>query len=507
MTIRYVGKGGNDANDGLSWANRKLTIDAVENTPVVKGDTVYIGPGVYREELTLDVSGEAGNIITYIGDVTGENTDGVGGAVVISATDDDLTGQGRRCITNNAKSFRTFRGLAFIAGSSSTASGVNMLGTKSDVTFEDCYFQQGSSNAVLLRFADANSAITIRRCVFMGGYGGGSARSLNITNTSDDASGVVVDSCLFYGYVGQLCLTRTSSALVNNCTFHSQSIGVSVSTVHTDFPVIVTNCLFMGCSTGVSAGSAGMLVEDYNNIIACSVERSNVAVGAHSTAYLAQFDVPILKAGYALGGWNPFALFKQSALRGIVGSTPTTTDLWGITKPVTEAKRSWGAIQHNPKARETTTIDGATGTSLKMADAGRVQIRVPVNAASTVFSIKVYREADYAGDLPQMIIKQPGVADNVTTDTGAAAGWNTLSATLTPTITPPWVVVELVSRNTATAGNYAVYFDTLSVADSADAFETWTNADMDMGVYAQEAGGSTGGGGAVRIVPLGRVGL
>ena len=63
MTVRYVGKGGSDSNDGLSWANRKLTLNGVEDTPVVAGDTIYVGPGTYRELLTVDVDGSSGNPI------------------------------------------------------------------------------------------------------------------------------------------------------------------------------------------------------------------------------------------------------------------------------------------------------------------------------------------------------------------------------------------------------------------------------------------------------------
>ena len=75
MTTYYVGSGGSDAADGLSWANRKLTLNGAEDVSVAAGDTVYVGPGVYRHTLTVDVSGSAGNIITYIADVTGQNTD------------------------------------------------------------------------------------------------------------------------------------------------------------------------------------------------------------------------------------------------------------------------------------------------------------------------------------------------------------------------------------------------------------------------------------------------
>ena len=91
MTAYYVGIGGSDANSGTSWANRKANIDSVENIPVAAGDTVYVGPGVYRETLTVDVSGTAGSPITYIADVTGQDTDGVGGLVRITGSNNDQT--------------------------------------------------------------------------------------------------------------------------------------------------------------------------------------------------------------------------------------------------------------------------------------------------------------------------------------------------------------------------------------------------------------------------------
>lgn len=63
---------GDDADDGLTFANAKLTLNGAEDVPVAANDTVYVGPGVYRETLTLDVDGSAGNPITYIGDISGE---------------------------------------------------------------------------------------------------------------------------------------------------------------------------------------------------------------------------------------------------------------------------------------------------------------------------------------------------------------------------------------------------------------------------------------------------
>src|SRR3989304_7878159 len=57
MPTYYVGPGGNDGNSGLTWALRKLTLNGAEDTPVAAGDICWVGPGVYRELLTDDISG------------------------------------------------------------------------------------------------------------------------------------------------------------------------------------------------------------------------------------------------------------------------------------------------------------------------------------------------------------------------------------------------------------------------------------------------------------------
>jgi hypothetical protein len=138
-------------------------------------------------------------------------------------------------------------------------------------------------------------------------------------------------------------------------------------------------------------------------------------------------------------------------------------DFYGIMRPITSAKKSWGAIQYADTSRSSTQAHAGT-YSLKLADAGRIQFTLPTTHVSTTFSVYVYREADYTGVNPQMIVKQPGVADNVTLDGGNAAGWNLLTTTLTPATAPAYVIVELVSNNTAAAGSYGLYFDTLAIA-------------------------------------------
>ena len=162
--------------------------------------------------------------------------------------------------------------------------------------------------------------------------------------------------------------------------------------------------------------------------------------------------------------WFLGELSKWSQLARIAGSGEATDDLFGLARPATAAKNSWGAIQATGAIRETTTVQ-AGSVSLKLPDAGmQFLMRVPVTAVSTTISLYVYREADYTGTLPQMVIRQPGQADRTTTDVGNASTWNQLSDTFTPVGDPEYVDVFFVSNNTATSGSYAVYCDTLEVS-------------------------------------------
>jgi len=60
QNILYVGKHGNDANDGLVWENAFLTINAAV-TAAAAGDTIQVDPGTYTETIT-----HAANNLTVI---------------------------------------------------------------------------------------------------------------------------------------------------------------------------------------------------------------------------------------------------------------------------------------------------------------------------------------------------------------------------------------------------------------------------------------------------------
>lgn len=458
MATRYVGPGGSNANSGLTWALRKLDLNGAEDTPVAAGDVIYVGPGTYRELLTLDVSGSAGNPISYISDVTGQNTDGVGGVVRITGSDNDTTTTRANCISGAGRSYRTFRGFTL-----DTTSGaiVNLTSNPGNCIIEDCVFNTQIAAANSISFSGTGTDNTVRRCVFYGGKA--SVVSWTHSSTVSNAAGLV-ENCIFLGANGRFVdTTRVGGLIVRNCLFvgSTSSCVRVVTALAGGQTVTVNNCILASNAVGMQGTALGEIVEDYNSFFGNATDRTTVNTGTNSDVFPAPLDFGVLLAGFALVR-SSFSPAPFSPLRAITGTGQSAEDFYGKTKPATAAKISRGPIQFTNISREATTV--RTGAaSIKLADAGRHQMYVPVTNVSTVFSVYVQWEADYAGTKPQMIIKQPGQSDVTVTATGSSGSWELLTTTLTPAALPGFVIVELVSNNTASATNFDCFFDDLTV--------------------------------------------
>ena len=465
MTTFFVGPGGNDTNDGLTWANRFLTLNGAEDEPVVAADTVYVGPGVYRETLTIDVTGTDGNIITYIGDVTGENTDDIGGIVRVTGSDNDQTQARTRCINASAMDYRTFRGFSF-----DMASTEGIFATNCDSwVIEGCFFQDRGSDGIEVDATSINW--TIKRCIFTNCLN----TSIFLDASSEiDSSGHVVTNCLFVSHargVAHIDIDRFGDVIVRNCTCISggKNFLEITGAPNAGHPCLVNNCIIQGCDlNGLEAISTADITENYNTFFNNATDVLNVTEGANSQTYPALFVPPLLHSGASQASgfkfpWRLGELSEWSQVAAITGSNEQSIDLFGIVRPTVAAKNSWGAIQFRDTERETGTVD-AGSVSIAIHDAGSHQIFVPVTNVSTTIAVQVQRESSYAGTNPRMVIKQPGQADDTTTDAAAASQWNELTTTLTPAADPPYVVIELQSLNTATSGSFDVFFDTLTVS-------------------------------------------
>jgi hypothetical protein len=472
MTTYYVGPGGNDGNDGLSWANRFLTLNGAEDEPVAANDTVYVGPGTYRETLTCDIDGSAGNIITFIGDISGENTDGIGGIVRITGldTDDDITPTRTVCINLNGKDYRTFRGFYFEGKADWSNGYVGSSATTCDnIIIEDCVFGSngtsdgtGSLNgSISLDFSSAaQTNWKIRRCIFMHG-----APTLehNYIDGDRDTIASVIENCVFMGdqRSSNGSVTRTGinsirayNYTIQHCYFHNHEHAVrSINVTNQNF---VYDNVFQDCRYDLFATTARITAATN------SQDNVNTKFGEGADDYRLWWEPHILKAGFVLP-YNQF--LHANWLPNLLHASDTsnlTEDLFGIERsPNTKATR--GAIAFRGIERDTTTV--RTGTSsIKLYDAGRHVVPIIVRGGDK-YRIRVYvnRETNYAGTNPEIQIKRPGKADIIVTDTGSVSTWNQLSYVITTDSDDKWLHLELVSQNTASSGDFAVYFDDLSI--------------------------------------------
>lgn len=354
MTLRYVGAGGNDANTGLSWAQRKLTLNGVEDSPVQVGDVVYIAPGVYRETLTVDVSGALGSPITYIGDVTGEHTDGVGGIVRITGSDNDQTAVRNKAITAGDKDFRSFQGLAVDLVADNA---IYTNGGCANWILDRIFIDVGPSANII--FAQSPTNITIKNCLLFGrGVG------LESNATQNDAN-ILIENCIlafgpkngFYGIYD----ARIGGVTVKNCLIAGHESGVAVTqALAAGQTVNVNNCIFWNNQVALQATALGEITEDYNAFYLNQTARSNTATGAHSNAYPPLFDPRWFFKTVAGGKLvTPFDLSSFSQLVNLAGTSPSAADMRG--SGAIGAQREWGPLEYDP---DLVTTAGTGGVDL-----------------------------------------------------------------------------------------------------------------------------------------------
>lgn len=334
----YVGIGGNDGNAGTSWAARKLTLNGAEDIPVAAGDTVYVGPGTYREVLTCDVSGSSGSPITYIGDYTGANTDGTGGIVRITGSDNDQTTARNNAINVNSKDYRTFNGFLCNGCAQSVILNVGSYGIIERTFIQSNYQNGGITNA-------SNSTnISVINCFIHSGDGANSV-GIYFSGSSAYNCASTVENCIILGGQFQYYGNYAGGLTFKNCiALHAGGQCFRFLNQHSDYPSTVTNCLIFG-DKGIYCNAANTVTEDYNNFVTTTA-RENVAVGANSNTYIHLFDTrwffEMLNGGTLI---TPFDLASYSGLIDVAGTSPTTTDMRGTT--VQGTQREWGALEYD----------------------------------------------------------------------------------------------------------------------------------------------------------------
>jgi hypothetical protein len=226
--------------------------------------------------------------------------------------------------------------------------------------------------------------------------------------------------------------------------------------------VFITNCeIHYANNIGLWAAVNGQILADWCNLQHNSTDFWIGTEGANCTTHLYLPDLPNLVDTYRY----PFRLFPPSEWWGVVGQGiyPANEDFYGVMKPLTDTKLNWGFQQLYAIERDTVTTYGGEGSSLEQPDARTTQFRIPISGDPVTVSAFVLRETNYAGSLPKVVVSQPGQDDVESVAVGAADTWEEVTVSFTPGASPPYIWVDLVSQNTAGAGDYAVYWQRLSV--------------------------------------------
>jgi len=487
MTIRYVGPGGDNGNSGLTWALRKLTLNGVEDTPIVAGDVVYIGPGVYRETLSCDVDGSSGNEIDYIGDITGENTDGVGGLVRITglATEDSYPAARSVCASANSKDYRRFYNIYFgentgaaFDGELVTVGGIDMLA----VEFHNCVFGSSATSdtdgACGISFVPTYSAGPFGQYVIKNCWFSSNERGATKVRGSTQAVNALIENCFSWGAATENSYSaygfvEGGLSEVRHCTaYYHRYLSAHTAAAGDD---LIYDCLLLSHHEGIQDTSCDDSVEDYNAWSNCG---QTCKTGGNSITANMSLQTPLLYAGFKLP-WDRFEPVGYSANIYHTPETVIDTDIYGLSRPG-GAKQTYGAIQYKGVIRDSSEY--RTGpSSLRLDDASKHIVSIPVSGTKGIkVDVFVKREADYSGTNPQLVLSFPTQTPITVTDVGSTGAYNRLKATVTPGANDRWLQIQLISNNTATSGDYQVWFDDLKIVTSKASIPTmkWATAEI-----------------------------
>jgi len=487
---------GNDGNTGLSPAQAWLTVDKAANE-VAAADTVYIGAGTYPEAVTMDTAGTSGNVISFIGDITGVYT-GDAGPVIIS---------GHASLTTAAAHIPLTCTLQFIEWHNVIFNGANtsacilMSPAVSATAFEGLLFQDCTilgghapgtsavSASILAGVTPATPGLTFRRCVLLGSF------QMKSQNTAVAHINLkwAFESCLFIGhpyalYGAKECVHLYLDGGGNtysvggidfiNCTFMAFEYAIEGYQVlkNTANPVRILNCAFM-------CGYRGM--REYQCTTNAMYQANNIGWAIDA---LVEGDVQdgggsdSSVSGPVIGGlcdlmfynvlgwspwkpWEPMSMADGTALTPLIDAASATfapaDDIYANPRPMGRNADDVGHVEARSRGQdETGTVrTGSHSTALK--GAGYHDMHLPVDAALTTVSVYARYDGNYTGSLPKLeILEIPGVADQSDIQTGASGSWELLSCAFTPT-SAGYVRVRLLSQDTSADGE--AFFDDLGV--------------------------------------------
>lgn len=388
MAIRYVRISGNDSNAGTSAGAAWRTISfALGASGIGDGDVLYVGPGIYRENVVVNMTSATAETIVH-GDVSGEFTGDPPGEVVLTNFSNGWYSAASGTTLNlNTRNFLTFRNFVLLTGL--TGGSVLAAATSQNITFENCYITGWRGIPVSFRAAH-NTALnlTIRRCVIWCASNSPSIQIIQTTGTTADwdLNVAIEDSLIISQGSHPVNLINSGTAAnrgngidIKRCLLMGGLTGITITATNTTSnPSTIEDCIVIAGGTSLTGGGAGFLTDLGGNILSGAV--SNVTV--HATTRYSTIDS--LAINMSLGHEAMFGMIPRQAYasyfsamgaRGVIGSgtvdqtnyprpggtgrfTDSGTATAGTTSTLTDSGKAWGIDEHRGKL---VRITGGTG--------------------------------------------------------------------------------------------------------------------------------------------------
>jgi hypothetical protein len=378
MATYYVRPDGNNANTGTGPAANQAwqTIGkALGATGITSGDTVYIAPGTYGEQITI---GGTYSTTTYItGDPTASQFSGLNaGRVQIGA----FTNLGNApiytgtTIAGTSKNNLYFTSIEFLF--STTLYGIQLT-TSQNNTFDKCVFVQCNNAAtnLLSMSPPASSALnlTIKNCAFIGSTISSVGYFIVVIGQSAVTDSTTISNTIFQNNHTGMYLDSIT-ALVTNCTFMGLVVGITQVSTRI---LTLRNSLFIGCTTGASFISSSTGTQTFCRYAGCGVSFSGASASATSSTVGTSGVENYYTLINGLSNLQPVSSIFGSPNTGFGTATgASATDLYGVTwtgaTPDAGAAtyRSLSGIgQYNPTDRNASTITitpGSTSQSIEL---------------------------------------------------------------------------------------------------------------------------------------------
>lgn len=482
MTTYYVRKSGSDGNAGTSSGTAWLTIDHAANN-VSAGDIVWIGAGVYREEVTIDTSGTSGSEIEWRADIDGTQTGDAGLVVITTLTDETGTGGTGSVINLNGKTFNEFYDL--IIGPAGTATtDYTIEATAGNTSYEGILFEGctlirplDSSNAVLEANYNAGASMTGNAPLMRNCYIDGEVSITYGTFTADVACGWQFENCTAMNAFFEIDGPNSdpgfgvSDYKFTNCTLRSsdQTIIQASDQWNTGNTGRIDNCAFImnGGAPVQITGDGGTWNGDNNKSTNdnpfSGIAGSNNAV--NMGVLLGEHVDHICRKWF---GWTPYAAYEQVqdigsgyTSGGIDAGSATyapAADMIGNSRPMGRGD-DVGAVESRARGQQETTTVRTGSSSMKFSGAGYHESTMEVDGTGITISVYGRYDSNYSGGLPKLEVYQMETGTLLASDTmtGAANNWEELTASFTPSA--GWIRIRLVSQDTSASG--LCFFDDL----------------------------------------------